>query len=351
MYRQAAPAFLVNVLTLGGVCVSILRKLLVLFFVSFQALPASAATSSSECLFNWVEKNYATYFAPAAASSSLGNYDYRYYSTTKSYLALANDTQHVVYVGPLSNNGVLDLGKFSDWLSMAGCPAQTNSAAVTSQFFDFYYLQNVNGVPAATGSIVDNGANKLGSVTFGTSATTAGFTPQANGNGYSWNSPVSYGNGFGSNPGDVNVPAVAMVCQSVPGNGGSRGKTTDVLVTKSATAITSAADLAGVQFSSYNEDCFTESSSSAVVDGSGNVTFNVVNNGTPATISLTASQFSTALSGSPVSNAGNGSMTTFNAYRYTDSQSGQVRYVLVEHGAATATNVTRGYLGVWLMVN
>lgn len=329
---------------------SILRKLVVLFFVLFQALPASAATTGTDCLFNWVEKNYATYFAPAAATQSMSGYDLRYYATTKSYLALANDTQHVVYVGPLSGNSMFDLGKFSDWLSMAGCPAQAaGTSAVTSQFFDFNYLQDLNGVPAATGNIVDNGANKLGSVTFGRSGTTAGFTPQANGNGYSWNSPISYGNGFGSNPGDVNVPAVAMICQSVPSNGGSRGKTTDVLVTKSATAITNAANLAGVQFSSYNEDCFAESASSAVVDGSGNVTFNVVNNGTPASISLTASQFSAALSGTPISNTGNGSITIFNAYRYTDSQSGQARYVLVEHGAATATNVTRGYLGVWLM--
>lgn len=85
---------------------------------------------------------------------------------------MANDSQHLVYVGPLSGNGVLDLGKFSDWRSMAG-------------------------------SIVDNGTNKLGSVTFGRSGTTAGFTPQANGYGYTWNSPISYGNGFGSNPGDA----------------------------------------------------------------------------------------------------------------------------------------------------
>jgi hypothetical protein len=323
-----------------------LRKLAVPLFVLFQALPASAATSGSECLFNWVEKGYATYFAPATTSQSIAGYSLRSYSGTKSYLAVSSN-QRVVYLGPLTGNATVDLGALSDWLTLSGCPAQT---AVTSQFYDFNYLQDVNGVPVATGSIVDNGANVLGSVTFGRSGTTAGFTPQPNGNGYSWYNPISYGNGFGSNPGDVNVPAVAMICQSVPNDGGSRGKSTDVLVTKSATAITNAASLAGVQFTSYSEDCYAENTSSAVVDSSGNVTFNVMNNGTPERVSLTAAEFNGALSGTPVSPPGSGAMVTFNAYRYTDSQSGQARYVLVEHGATTTTNLSRGYLGIWLAV-
>lgn len=314
-------------------------------FVLFQAGPAMAVTASSDCLFNWAEKVAPDYFPPSPASQTLGVYSYRQYKNN-AILAVANDTQQVLYSGALSAGHIKNLGKFSEWLATASCPASTT---VVSQFYDFHYLQDLNGVPAASATIIDNGANQLGAVTFGPNGTTSEFTPEANGNGYSWGSGISWGNGFGSNPTDVNVPAVAMICQNIAGDGGSRGKSTDVLITQSATAISNAAELAGVQFTAYNEDCFTEGASSAVVDASGNITFNVVNNGVPASISLSASQFSSALSGTPNVNTGNDAMITFNAYRYKDSQSGQTHYVLVEHGAATATKVARGYLGIWLM--
>ncbi len=328
---------------------SLRRIALALFCTALHMGAAHAASpSSADCLFNWAESSYPSVFAPAVATQSIATYSYRRYRDT--YLAVANDSQRVVFVSPQTGGALQDIGPLSDWLTLAKCPASPTSVA---QFNNFYYLQNLNGQPVATATIVDNGANVLGRLTFGPNASSAGFTPQANGNGYSWggagDSTISYGNGFGSNPTDVNLPAAAMICQRVPNDGGSRGKSTNVLVSKSAVPITSAAALAGLSFSTAVEDCEVQSGNSAKVDAAGNVTFTVTDNGVQKNISLTADQFSTALSGTPVSRTGSDGMVTFNAYSYVDSQSKQTRYALIEHGAAVATGLSRGYLGVWLI--
>lgn len=78
--------------------------------------------SPSDCLFNFAEKTYPTYFAPAgAASGTAMDYYYRYYSTTSSSIGIASRDNHFYYIGPLTNNTLMDLGLASDWLSTAGC--------------------------------------------------------------------------------------------------------------------------------------------------------------------------------------------------------------------------------------
>ena len=286
---------------------------------------------------NWAEQNHRSHFPAAAASQTVDKYYFRYYPATQIYLGIDNSTEHLVFA---QNNSLLDLGLVSGWLATSGCTA--SSAATTTSFYNFHYLQNVNGVPVATGSIVDNGANVVGSVTFGPQGTTAAFTPQLNGNGYSWGSPMSYGNGYGSNPKDKNVPAVAAICQQVPGTGSNRGKLTNVLVTKEATPLTSAEQLANVTFRAYFEDCQQENGETLSFDAAGNVSV-VTPNGTNT---VSAAQMNAALAGTPITTEG---QTTFNAYTYVDSQSGKTEYVLIEHGAPTASNLTQGYLGIWLV--
>ncbi|MCX7174064.1 MAG: RCC1 repeat-containing protein, partial [Proteobacteria bacterium] len=78
--------------------------------------------SSSDCLFNYVEKTYPSYFAPAGATSATAmDYYYRAYSTTTSSLGIASRDNHLYYIGPVSNNTLADLGIVSGWLSTAGC--------------------------------------------------------------------------------------------------------------------------------------------------------------------------------------------------------------------------------------
>ncbi len=79
------------------------------------------SSASADCLFNWAEKAYPQYFAPASTpSQTSGVYYYRYYSGTQTHLGIANDTQRTVYIGP-SGGGQQDLGDLAAWLETSGC--------------------------------------------------------------------------------------------------------------------------------------------------------------------------------------------------------------------------------------
>jgi mannan endo-1,4-beta-mannosidase len=80
-----------------------------------------SVTAPSDCLFNWAEVTYPTLFAPAVASNTLAPYYYRYYAQTRAYLATSSADNHVYYLGPVSNNAILDVGPLSTWRATAGC--------------------------------------------------------------------------------------------------------------------------------------------------------------------------------------------------------------------------------------
>lgn len=87
-----------------------------------SGLIANPITNFSDCLFNWAENKYPTWFAPAGASSADDvQYYYRYYSQTNAYLATSSADSHMYYLGPLSSNAVLDVGALSSWLTTANC--------------------------------------------------------------------------------------------------------------------------------------------------------------------------------------------------------------------------------------
>ena len=223
-------------------------------------------------------------------------------------------------------------------------PVGTAGAPISTNYFDFNYLQNVNGAASAVAaSIVDNGSGtQTNNLTFGPTPTIASFNAVAG--GYSWGLPLTYGMGFNSSFSDSNVPAAAMICQAAGGIGGVNGKSTDVLVTSASTPLVSAGALAGLTFSTYDEDCLSVSGHSASFDASGNATFNVTNGGVASTVSFTAAEFTSALTGTPTTKGGG--YTTFSAYRYKTAF-GLTRYVLVEHGSSVATGLTSGYVGIW----
>jgi hypothetical protein len=110
-----------------------LRGILLLFSL-LGALSANAATSvsindTSDCVFNWVEKTYASVFSPTVSSQTLGVYYFRFYAGSNSYLAVTSDSLHLLYVGALSGGGLVDLGTLADWQSKAACPASTTTPA------------------------------------------------------------------------------------------------------------------------------------------------------------------------------------------------------------------------------
>lgn len=98
---------------------------------SSQTAPVSATTQSSglavtnqrtDCLLNWAETTYPGYFAPRAIySQTYGAYYFRSYFLTATYLGVASDTGHAYYIGPSSNNTLVDLGSASSWYTSAGC--------------------------------------------------------------------------------------------------------------------------------------------------------------------------------------------------------------------------------------
>jgi hypothetical protein len=219
----------------------------------------------------------------------------------------------------------------------SGSGTPTPSNPVTTGYIDFSYLQNVNGIPASTASsIVDKGQNNANALTFFNGSATITTTSA----GYTWGSPLTAGIAIATAANNSNVPSVIELCENVPGQ--SSTKSIDVLIQGKATAITSAIGLANQTFGTYLEDCGTSPSdwggTSLVFDASGNAT--------SGTMTLTAAQITSMLTGTPNTSIVNGGFATFNAYSYQTAY-GTTGYVIVEHLAGTATNPTKGVISVW----
>lgn len=223
------------------------------------------------------------------------------------------------------------------------------AAGTTIQYADFNYQQALSSTASAKASILDAGTGATGSVTFGGS-TPATATFVTNDSGYSWGSPLVYGNGFNSNVADERLPSVAMLCRALSGEGTGPNsqKSTDVLIPADAVQLTNASQLVGVSFNRYYEDCLqggtypaTTTGNYLSFDGAGNASVTVAGQ----SLSATAAQVTGALTSTPlVALGGQPGNTVFSAFKYTTAY-GVTRYVLVEHGSAGSSS---NYLGVWL---
>lgn len=91
--------------------------------VDAAAAVTLAAKSAAECVFDWAEKNYPTFFNPTgkSATTALGSYQYRYYPNTNSYLALMTSGNRLQAYNSAFGDSLLDLGPMSGYLQMAGC--------------------------------------------------------------------------------------------------------------------------------------------------------------------------------------------------------------------------------------
>lgn len=86
-----------------------------------QAIAATTTThTQSDCLFEWAALRYPASFAPRGTQSlNIGAYYVRAYPQTASYLAVSAD--RLYYLGPLSENTLLDLGAAITWYLQSGC--------------------------------------------------------------------------------------------------------------------------------------------------------------------------------------------------------------------------------------
>lgn len=241
------------------------------------------------------------------------------------------------------------------WTATRLSPAPACAAAATTPivpqgavgYSDYHY--NAQSMTPAIATIVDNGVGAAGTLKLGPLDITV--TPQPDG-GFLWGNPVQYGMNFASLASDTNLPAASMVCMAANVGDGTDGlKSTDVLVAQTAAKVTSAADLAGVTFSQYWEDCRRDGApaatpapvhSSIAVDASGNATITIA--GQP-TITLTADKLTALLSGTPAAVIGLPGNAWFQAYRLVSG--GHTQFAVVEHGVFTG-NTNRGYVGAWL---
>lgn len=83
---------------------------------------ANQKPNSSDCFFNWAEQQYSSFLSPVGATSvTLGDYYYRYYNKTNSYLAIRSSDNHLYFMGPTTGNVIVGLGAVSVWLAQAGC--------------------------------------------------------------------------------------------------------------------------------------------------------------------------------------------------------------------------------------
>lgn len=78
--------------------------------------------SVSDCIFNWAERAYPQFFAPAVTTwAKYEQYYYRYYPGTGNYLSTSSADNHIWLLGPASGNNLLDAGSVTGFQSQAGC--------------------------------------------------------------------------------------------------------------------------------------------------------------------------------------------------------------------------------------
>ena len=83
-----------------------------------NAQAAVQRVNPAECFFNWAERSVPYLFPAGPLSQTLDTYHYRYYPDFNTYLAIAGDTGHVLYLGSL---GLTDLGARAGWFAQSGC--------------------------------------------------------------------------------------------------------------------------------------------------------------------------------------------------------------------------------------
>ncbi|MFO1252328.1 MAG: hypothetical protein U1E77_14610 [Inhella sp.] len=83
---------------------------------------ARTLSEQADCLFSWGERQYASLFQPQPqVSKTAGDYYYRHYPTTNTYVGITLSGQRLVFWDANGSVGIQDLGALGTWLGTAGC--------------------------------------------------------------------------------------------------------------------------------------------------------------------------------------------------------------------------------------
>lgn len=93
---------------------------------SVMVIDVSSASPSlaqrADCVFTWGERQFPDLFTPAPfVSVTFDNYLYRYYAGSATYLAVTTTDQQLVYLNTRDNQGLVNLGLLTNWLTASGC--------------------------------------------------------------------------------------------------------------------------------------------------------------------------------------------------------------------------------------
>lgn len=107
--------------TAGSVSVSVTIPARSLQVVEIKPATASLA-SQADCVFSWGERMYPSLFVPASPTSqTAGNYYYRAYDSTRSYLGVTLDKRELFYWDTRVSKAPVSLGLLSNWLTQSKC--------------------------------------------------------------------------------------------------------------------------------------------------------------------------------------------------------------------------------------
>jgi hypothetical protein len=96
-----------------------------IYALSYTLKRDTTVASPADCLFNWAEDGYPTFFSPKRPpTQNISGFALRYYTQTNTYLGIFNNNSHLYYYAPAPNsNALLDLGLAAAWQEKAGCVA------------------------------------------------------------------------------------------------------------------------------------------------------------------------------------------------------------------------------------
>lgn len=215
------------------------------------------------------------------------------------------------------------------------------------RYVGYYYLQDMSNAPAypayysyAGGGVAPPAAS--GKVVYGVGVPKIGnWSRDLTTRAIVYTAPVVASIGL---PAAALLPEVTMLCTSVATPNGSVTKSTDLLVARSATQLTDAAQLAGQTLSVYRENCATGGSNITrfSFDANGNGSFP----SSAGLLSFNAAAVTSVLNGEQLPDLSTGKWLTFTAYSYTraDNSTG---YLIVQHMGNAKTGVTAGVLATW----